>query len=83
MPKKKRTPGDVIAAAKDRAVKTTLAISLTVLKDKMGFDNDMICDYMQYFMDLSQGIQEGYVNLADLNKVLREEYQIDFREVKK
>jgi len=78
--RKKRSPGHDITAAKDRAVKGTLAVSLTVLKDKMGFDNDMICDYLAHFIDLSQSIHDGYVNIADLYKVLREEYQIDFRE---
>ena len=40
----------------------------------------MICDYLAHFIDLSQSIHDGYVNIADLYKVLREEYQIDFRE---
>lgn len=69
-----------VTAAKSVGFNSALTLSLTVLKDKMDFDNDRICEFMGHFESLGQSIKDGYVNVADLNKVLRDEYQIDFRE---
>lgn len=67
------------AIARERAVDTTIAIFLTVLCDKEHADAEIISRVWREVNELSEAICEGRVNLADLKKVLREEYGIGIR----
>lgn len=78
--KRKRTPAlsvrEQVAIARDRAVDTTVAIFLTVLCDKEHADAEIIRRVWGEVNALSDSIREGRVNIADLKRVLREEYEI-------
>lgn len=65
------------AAASDQAVKLSLAIFLTVMKDKFDFDNDQLIEAWAAMNKLSEEIAERRVSAWDLVNVLSEEYGID------
>lgn len=54
----------------------TSVIFLTVLLDKFGFDQQKIIKCYHQVMKLSEEIAEKRVSIADLTKVLLEEYEI-------
>ena len=62
--------------AEEKACKLAMAIFLTVMKDKFGFDNDDIVRAWDEWDKLSEEIKEGRVKLKDLTDVLAEEYDI-------
>ena len=62
--------------AEERACHLAMAIFLTVMKDKFGFDNDDIVRAWDEWDKLSEEIKEGRVKLKDLTDVLAEEYDI-------
>lgn len=62
--------------ALDEAVSATLTIFLTVLLDKEGADIESLKRVWGEVNDLSDSIANGYVKLADLRRVLNEEYDI-------
>ena len=66
-----------VSEAKETGVNIAEAIFLQTLLDKWGFDGDMISDFYRDVSKLSLEIKEGRVNLTDLRRTLREEYQID------
>lgn len=51
-------------------------IFMSVLLDKFGFDHDGIIAVYKAVMKLSEEIAERRVSIADLQRVLLEEYQI-------
>lgn len=65
-----------VAIARDRAVDTTVVIFLTVLCDKEHADAEIIRRVWGEVNVLSDSISEGRVNVADLRRVLRDEYGI-------
>lgn len=65
--------------AKRKGVDMGLTFCVTVLTDKMGFDQDKVVEFMQCIANLSEGVSQGRVNLKDLKKVQLEEYLMDFR----
>ena len=75
-----RSEADV-RRARDQGVKDgssfTSVIFLTVLLDKFGFDQAKIIRCYHAVMKLSEEIAEHRVSMADLRRVLLEEYQID------
>lgn len=62
--------------AEEKACHLAMAIFLTVMKDKFGFDNDDIVRAWDEWDKLSEEIKEGRVKLKDLTDVLAEEYDI-------
>lgn len=62
--------------AEEKACHLAMAIFLTVMKDKFGFDNDDIVRAWNEWDKLSEEIKEGRVKLKDLTDVLAEEYDI-------
>ena len=62
--------------AEEKACHLSMAIFLTVMKDKFGFDNDDIVRAWDEWDKLSEEIKEGRVKLKDLTDVLAEEYDI-------
>ena len=65
-----------IVKAQEKACHLAMAIFLTVMKDKFGFDNDDIVRAWDEWDKLSEEIKEGRVRLKDLTDVLAEEYDI-------
>ena len=63
--------------AANEAIHLSIAIFLTVLKDKFDFDNESI-KRAWYEMDkLSEEVAENRINIHDMVTVLRDEYDID------
>ena len=63
--------------AANEAIHLSIAIFLTVLKDKFDFDNENI-KRAWYEMDkLSEEVAEKRINIHDMVTVLRDEYDID------
>ena len=75
-----RTEADV-RRAHDQGVKDgssfTSVIFLTVLLDHFGFDQQRIIKCYHHVMKLSEELAEHMVSMADLKRVLLEEYHID------
>lgn len=65
--------------AKRKGVDMGLTFCVTVLTDKMGFDQDKVVEFMQGVANLSESVTQGRVNLKDLKSVQLEEYLMDFR----
>lgn len=65
--------------AKRKGVDMGLTFCVTVLTDKMGFDQDKVVEFMHGIADLSTSVSQGRVNLKDLKNVQLEEYLMDFR----
>ena len=68
--------------AKKEAVKEAIryhnVLTFTVLGDKFGFDHKKMHEFWGYINDLSDSLNEGYINFNDLRHVLEEEYQVRF-----
>ena len=62
---------------KDQAVSLAIALFLTVMCDKFGFDAEQLQKVWAEVNDLSDSVVKGYVNVQDLKQVLREEYGIE------
>ena len=62
--------------AQDKACHLAMAIFITVLKDRFGFDNNAIIEAWDASDKLSQEIKEGRIKIQDLLNVLSEEYDI-------
>lgn len=67
------------ATASDQAVKLAIAIFLTVLKDRFGFDNDQIKEAWKAMDKLSEEVAEHRISAWDLVSVLKDEYEIDLK----
>ena len=70
------TVADVKKAAKSgvaEAVSGTQTIFFSVLRDKVGWDNEQLRDFWQKVKDLSDEVVEGRISISDLRCVLREE----------
>lgn len=66
-----------LAREHDRALTAAWSIFFTVLLDKEGYDMLRIKRVWQECEYLSESIAQGRVNVADLRKVLVEEYGIN------
>ena len=64
-------------SATDEAISLAIALFLTVLVDKFGYDADKLKTVWDEINSLSQGVSKGYVNLQDLRRVLIDEYRIE------
>lgn len=64
-------------AATDEAISLAIALFLTVMVDKFGYDADKLKAVWDEVNKLSQGVSKGYVNLQDLRRVLIDEYGIE------
>lgn len=72
-----KTKEQAINEARSEGVNLAVAMCMTVLYDKMGFDNDKIADFWEHLEKLSGEVKEGRVNVHDLIRVLREEYSVE------
>lgn len=62
--------------AQDEALSLSIALFLTVLLDKFGFDAEQLQKVWDEINALSDSVAKGYVNLHDLKTVLEDEYGI-------
>lgn len=62
---------------KDEAVSLAIALFLTVMCDKFGFDAEQLQRVWAEVNALSDSVVKGYVNVPDLKEVLRTEYGIE------
>lgn len=77
--KKPATQMDIKRAkskAQDEALYLSMAIFLTVLVDKEGYDKERLKKVWAEVNDLSDSIAKGYVKFNDLRQVLDDEYDI-------
>lgn len=63
--------------AANEAIHLSIAIFLTVLKDKFDFDNESIKRAWHEMDKLSEEVAEKRINIHDMVTVLRDEYDID------
>ena len=63
--------------AANEAIHLSIAIFLTVLKDKFDFDNESIKRAWCEMDKLSEEVAEKRINIHDMVTVLRDEYDID------
>lgn len=78
--KRPATMADVERAkkqAQDEAISLAIAVFLTVMVDKFGYDADKLKAVWDEINKLSDSIAKGYVNLWDLKQVLADEYEIE------
>lgn len=61
----------------DQAVKSSFTIFFTVMRDKKGWGIKRLQGLYDDIQDLADSISKGYVSLFDLEKVLREEANIN------
>ena len=57
----------------DAAHKVNMILTMTVLHDKFGYEEEMLDEFEYEYKQLLQGVNEGYINAEDLNNVLGEE----------
>ncbi len=66
-------------AAVSEAIETAWAIFFTVLRDKEGHKTEDLQRIWGHINDLSDSIVQGYVNVADLKNVLKQEEGLVFK----
>lgn len=65
--------------ARRKGVDLAFAICVTVLRDKCGFDDEQLQEYMKHLGTYSTAVRDGVVNVKDLIRVNMEEYNTDLR----
>lgn len=63
--------------AMNEAISLAIALFLTVMVDKFGYDADSLKAVWDEVNKLSESVTKGYVNLHDLKQVLIDEYDIE------
>lgn len=79
--KKPATQADLKKAKREavlEAIRYQNVMVFTVLGDKYGWDYKKMHEFWGYINDLSDSLNEGYINFNDLRHVLEEEYQVRF-----
>ena len=77
--KRPASQADVKRAAKqaqDQAVNFAIAMFLTVMFDKFGFNAEQLQRVWAEVNNLADSVAKGYVNMQDLMTVLDEEYNV-------
>ena len=77
--KKPASQADVKRAAehaKNQAVNFAIAMFLTVMFDKFGFDAEQLQRVWAEVNNLADSVAKGYVDMQDLMTVLDEEYNV-------
>lgn len=80
--RKPATQADV-SKARDEGLELAMAIMLSVLCDKEGYDVDSMQRVWQEVNDLSESITKRYVKVSDLIETLLNDYGIEITDRKK
>lgn len=65
-------------AAVSEGMDKTMVFCLTALADKMGFDRDMLADFIGHVASLAESVTKGYVKYDQLHRVLVEEQGLEW-----
>lgn len=65
-----------ISQAKAKAVKNTILMAEYVLQSKHGFDRDQIVEFLMNMTYVADAIQEGRLNMTDIEKANKEEVHL-------
>lgn len=76
IPVSKATLRKEVEATKGMSIDLAMALFLTVMCDKFGFDQEQLKKVWDEVNSLSQSVVQGYVNIWDLVEVLDTEYGI-------
>lgn len=89
MPKKKKSPKSIPATradiekirrtVKDEAVEEAMAIILTALTDKMGWELPQIIELWKHIEEIHESIMEKRITVPDLKDVLKQEHGVVFK----
>ena len=63
----------------ETAFSLMLGIPLMVLRDKYGFGKKRMNEYIDYALETYDSFNKGYFNLEDVEKMLREEVEVNIR----
>lgn len=74
--KPKASPLD-ISQAKAKAARNTILMAEYVLQSKHGFDRDQIIEFLENMTYVSDAIQEGRLNMTDINNANRQEIHLN------
>ena len=74
--KPKASPLD-ISQAKAKAVRNTILMAEYVLQSKHGFDRDQIIEFLENMTYVAEAIQEGRLNMTDINNANRQEIHLN------
>ena len=77
MPKTRAELEHIKTEAARKGSDLALTILLYVLSDKFGWDTEQMVSLKERMHEQADAIGKGYVNSRDIQKVLREEYQIE------
>lgn len=76
IPVSKATLRKEVEATKETSIDLAMALFLTVMCDKFGFDAEQLQKVWHEANSLSDGVAKGYVDINDLITVLETEYEI-------
>ena len=74
--KQKVNPLD-ISQAKAKAARNTILMAEYVLQSKHGFDRDQIIEFLDNMTYVADAIQEGRLNMTDINNANRQEIHLN------
>ena len=74
--KQKVNPLD-ISQAKAKAARNTILMAEYVLQSKHGFDRDQIIEFLENMTYVADAIQEGRLNMTDINNANRQEIHLN------
>ena len=66
-----------ISQAKAKAVRNTILMAEYVLQSKHGFDRDQIIEFLENMTYVADAIQEGRLNMTDINNANRQEIHLN------
>ena len=86
--KRKRTPPNRIPCtqadvnrerkkAADEGVRLSIAIFLSVLLDKEGYDRESLQRVWKHIEDRSDAVAQGYIKLMDIVQMLKDDYDVE------
>ena len=66
-----------ISQAKAKAARNTILMAEYVLQSKHGFDRDQIIEFLKNMTYVADAIQEGRLNMTDINNANRQEIHLN------
>ena len=66
-----------ISQARAKAARNTILMAEYVLQSKHGFDRDQIIEFLENMTYVADAIQEGRLNMTDINNANRQEIHLN------